>query len=77
MWPFQKREELPTYAVTLELSGKHPYRTEAKFQVPDHTATVNVHAKSWDDAAKQALCPKVLSKLPRWWSAHATKIERT
>lgn len=72
---FTPREKLPVYEVTLALGGRHPYRDEPEFQKEDGTATIHVHARSWNDAARQATKLDVLGNL-EFWTAYVTKIER-
>lgn len=71
---FRPRSAFPSYAVTLALSGQHPYRDEPEFQLEDGTATIHVSAKSWSDAARQATKLDVLNRL-KFWSARVVKIE--
>ena len=75
---FWKRKDLPLYAVTFQLYGRHPYRVEPEFQYEDGTTTVHVPASSFANAVKVARKYDVISKIfdtHPCWACRVIKVE--
>ena len=60
------------YRVTVHLDGRHPYLTGNELDYETRDVVLTVPAKSWSDAAKQAL--EAARTIPRKWSWYVTAI---